>query len=93
MNFEQQHESPERRRRRPDDPFGPTGASTRRPIKRIIRRLVECGITTVTPNGNTGEFYALAPAEAKVVTATCARGSRPGNDGHGRRRSRRRFGP
>jgi 4-hydroxy-tetrahydrodipicolinate synthase len=31
----------------------------------LLRRLVGGGIATVTPNGNTGEFYTLAPAEAR----------------------------
>jgi len=31
----------------------------------LLNRLVEAGVRTVTPNGNTGEFYALEPAEAR----------------------------
>lgn len=32
-------------------------------------RLVENGISVLTPNGNTGEFYALTPAERREVLA------------------------
>ena len=31
----------------------------------LLRRLVDGGIKAVTPNGNTGEFYTLDPAEAR----------------------------
>jgi 4-hydroxy-tetrahydrodipicolinate synthase len=34
----------------------------------LIGRLVEAGITVITPNGNTGEFYALSQAEARQAT-------------------------
>ena len=34
----------------------------------LLNRLVEAGIGTVTPNGNTGEFYALDAAEARRAT-------------------------
>lgn len=34
----------------------------------LLVRLVEAGVGTVTPNGNTGEFYTLEPAEARRVT-------------------------
>ncbi|HEU5333668.1 MAG TPA: dihydrodipicolinate synthase family protein [Actinocrinis sp.] len=34
----------------------------------LLRRLVGGGIRTVTPNGNTGEFYTLDPAEARRAT-------------------------
>jgi 4-hydroxy-tetrahydrodipicolinate synthase len=33
----------------------------------VLRRLVDGGIQAVTPNGNTGEFYALSEAEARRV--------------------------
>jgi 4-hydroxy-tetrahydrodipicolinate synthase len=35
---------------------------------RLIRRLTDGGVTVVTPNGNTGEFYALTPDEARRAT-------------------------
>ena len=42
----------------------------------LTRRLTDGGITVITPNGNTGEFYALTQAEARQVveTAAAARG-------------------
>ncbi|HTQ88278.1 MAG TPA: dihydrodipicolinate synthase family protein [Streptosporangiaceae bacterium] len=42
---------------------------------RLIRRLIDGGITVITPNGNTGEFYALSQAEARQVLETAARAS------------------
>jgi len=38
----------------------------------LTRRLIDGGITVITPNGNTGEFYALSPAEARQVTELTA---------------------
>ncbi|MEU4492083.1 dihydrodipicolinate synthase family protein [Streptomyces sp. NPDC023998] len=34
----------------------------------LLRRLVDGGVRTVTPNGNTGEYYALSPEERCAVT-------------------------
>ena len=68
MNFQQQQESLRAVVAVPTTPFGPDGGIDEAAYQRVIRRLIEGGIRTVTPNGNTGEFYALAPAEAKAVT-------------------------
>ena len=38
----------------------------------LTRRLIDGGITVITPNGNTGEFYALSQAEARQVLETAA---------------------
>jgi len=38
----------------------------------LTRRLVDGGITVITPNGNTGEFYALTAAEARQAAETAA---------------------
>ena len=38
----------------------------------LTGRLIDGGITVITPNGNTGEFYALSQAEARRVTETAA---------------------
>ena len=38
----------------------------------LTRRLTDGGITVITPNGNTGEFYALTQAEARRVVETAA---------------------
>ncbi|MFI2641966.1 dihydrodipicolinate synthase family protein [Streptomyces sp. NPDC018610] len=37
-------------------------------LRALLRRLLDGGITTLTPNGNTGEFYALTPEERRLVT-------------------------
>jgi 4-hydroxy-tetrahydrodipicolinate synthase len=41
----------------------------------LAARLIAAGISTLTPNGNTGEFYALTPTERRAVltTVTAAR--------------------
>jgi len=38
----------------------------------LTRRLIDGGITVITPNGNTGEFYALTAAEARQAAETAA---------------------
>ena len=42
----------------------------------LTRRLIDGGITVITPNGNTGEFYALSQAEARQVLETAAAASK-----------------
>src|SRR6185295_8390208 len=37
--------------------------------RRVINRLIEGGISVLTPNGNTSEFYSLSPAECERVLA------------------------
>ena len=68
MNFEQLQDSLRGVRAVPTTPCGADVGIDEAAYQRVVRRLVEGGIRTVTPNGNTGEFYALAPAEANVVT-------------------------
>jgi 4-hydroxy-tetrahydrodipicolinate synthase len=51
----------------PTTPFGPGGGIDEAGYRRGIRRLIDGGIRTLTPNGNTGEFYALTPEEARAV--------------------------
>ena len=41
----------------------------------LTRRLIDGGISTITPNGNTGEFYALSYAEAKKALEAAAKAS------------------
>jgi 4-hydroxy-tetrahydrodipicolinate synthase len=41
----------------------------------LTRRVIDGGITVITPNGNTGEFYALSPAEARQATEAAAKAS------------------
>jgi 4-hydroxy-tetrahydrodipicolinate synthase len=42
----------------------------------LTERLIDGGIRVITPNGNTGEFYALTQAEARQVVETAAKASR-----------------
>jgi len=41
----------------------------------LTGRLIDGGITVITPNGNTGEFYALSQAEARQAVETAAKAS------------------
>ncbi len=52
----------------PVTPFGPDGQVDWDAHGRVIRRMVDAGVGLITPNGNTGEFYALTAAEARRVT-------------------------
>ncbi len=42
----------------------------------LTGRLIDGGITVITPNGNTGEFYALSQTEARQAVETAAKVSR-----------------
>jgi 4-hydroxy-tetrahydrodipicolinate synthase len=57
----------------PVTPFGEDGAPDWDTYAALISRLVDGGITVITPNGNTGEFYALSPAEARGAAETAAK--------------------
>jgi 4-hydroxy-tetrahydrodipicolinate synthase len=48
----------------------------------LTARLIDAGISVITPNGNTGEFYALSPAEARQALETTAKVASTGG-GHG----------
>ncbi|QFY11033.1 dihydrodipicolinate synthase family protein [Nonomuraea phyllanthi] len=48
-------------------PFDAGGAVDLDANAKLVRRLVEAGVNVITPNGNTGEFYALSPAERRQV--------------------------
>src|SRR5262249_20462140 len=52
----------------PVTPFGPGGEVDWDAHARVIRRMVDAGVRLITPNGNTGEFYALTTAEARRAT-------------------------
>ncbi|MFH9016210.1 dihydrodipicolinate synthase family protein [Streptomyces sp. NPDC017943] len=52
----------------PVTPFAEDGSVDRDTHRALLRRLLDGGITTLTPNGNTGEFYALTPDERRLVT-------------------------
>ncbi|MFF4955990.1 dihydrodipicolinate synthase family protein [Streptomyces sp. NPDC001222] len=52
----------------PVTPFAEDGSVDRDAHRTLLRRLLDAGVTTVTPGGNTGEFYALTPEERRLVT-------------------------
>ncbi|MEV3991658.1 dihydrodipicolinate synthase family protein [Streptomyces sp. NPDC049837] len=52
----------------PVTPFGADGRVERDTHRALLRRLLDGGVRAVTPNGNTGEFYALTPEERVLVT-------------------------
>ena len=53
-------------------PMRPDGSPEWGTYSLLIRRVVDAGITVITPNGNTGEFYALTAAEARQATEAAA---------------------
>ena len=57
----------------PVTPFLPDGNPDWDTYAALTGRLIDGGITVITPNGNTGEFYALSPAEARQAAETAAR--------------------
>ncbi|MFJ2650101.1 dihydrodipicolinate synthase family protein [Streptomyces sp. NPDC087420] len=52
----------------PVTPFAADGTIDTAAYRALLRRLLDAGVRTVTPNGNTGEFYALSPEERLLVT-------------------------
>ncbi|MGW5367772.1 dihydrodipicolinate synthase family protein [Streptomyces sp. NPDC004009] len=52
----------------PVTPFAEDGSVERDAHRSLLRRLLDGGVTTLTSNGNTGEFYALTPEERRLVT-------------------------
>jgi 4-hydroxy-tetrahydrodipicolinate synthase len=57
----------------PVTPMRPDGSAEWGTYTDLIRRVVDSGISVVTPNGNTGEFYALTSAEAMQATEAAAK--------------------
>lgn len=52
----------------PVTPFAEDGSIDVPAHRVLLRRLLDGGVRIVTPNGNTGEFYALTPDERRAVT-------------------------
>ena len=52
----------------PVTPFAADGTVDQDTHRTLLRRLLDGGIGILTPNGNTGEFYALTPQERQLVT-------------------------
>ncbi|MGW7293709.1 dihydrodipicolinate synthase family protein [Streptomyces xiamenensis] len=50
----------------PVTPFDAEGALDQDTYRALLRRLLDGGIRTLTPNGNTSEFYSLTPAERRL---------------------------
>jgi 4-hydroxy-tetrahydrodipicolinate synthase len=57
----------------PVTPFSADGTPDWDTYATLISRLIDNGISVITPNGNTGEFYALSQAEARQAVETAAK--------------------
>ena len=57
----------------PVTPFDASGDVDWEAHAGLIRRLTDDGVTVVTPNGNTGEFYALTQDEARRATESAVK--------------------
>ncbi|MFJ4105013.1 dihydrodipicolinate synthase family protein [Amycolatopsis japonica] len=71
----------------PVTPFDADGAVDSETYGRLVDRVISTGVDVVTPNGNTGEFYALDEAEARhclevTVKAAAGRASVVAGVGH-----------
>lgn len=58
----------------PVTPFAPTGQVDWDTYRRLVGQLVDDGIQLITPNGNTGEFYALSRDECAGAVEVAAHG-------------------
>ncbi|WP_314415793.1 dihydrodipicolinate synthase family protein [Streptomyces kroppenstedtii] len=52
----------------PVTPFAEDGSIDQDVHRALLCRTFDAGVRIVTPNGNTGEFYALSPEERRLVT-------------------------
>ena len=57
----------------PVTPFAEDGSPDLETYASLTERLVDGGVTVITPNGNTGEFYALTQAEARDALETAVK--------------------
>ena len=64
----------------PVTPFGEDGAADFTRYAALATRLLDAGITVITPNGNTGEFYALTGEESRQATEAAIKAA-AGRDG------------
>jgi 4-hydroxy-tetrahydrodipicolinate synthase len=60
----------------PVTPFGADGAPDLVTYQKLAGRMLDAGITVLTPNGNTGEFYTLSPGEVAQAADTAAGAAR-----------------
>jgi 4-hydroxy-tetrahydrodipicolinate synthase len=59
----------------PVTPFAPDGTIDLPVYERLVARLVDAGISVVTANGNTGEFYSLTEDERRAVIEAAVAGA------------------
>jgi 4-hydroxy-tetrahydrodipicolinate synthase len=59
----------------PVTPFGLDGRADLAAYRRLVARLVEHGVSAITPNGNTGEFYALSLDECRGAVEEAVAGA------------------
>jgi 4-hydroxy-tetrahydrodipicolinate synthase len=59
-------------------PFDERGDIDEPGYTKVVRRMVDGGIDVLTPNGNTGEFYALTEAEARQTVELTVRAAGDG---------------
>ena len=57
----------------PVTPFDADGKPDTGAYAQLATRLLDGGITVLTPNGNTGEFYTLSQHEARLIAETAAK--------------------
>ena len=60
----------------PVTPFGPDGTVDWDTHARLLGRMIGEGVTLLTPNGNTGEFYTLTREETEQATLSAVRAAR-----------------
>ncbi|GIV76671.1 MAG: dihydrodipicolinate synthase family protein [Litorilinea sp.] len=59
----------------PVTPFTESGEADFATYAALVERMVAGGITVVTPNGNTGEFYSLTPEEHRAAVQAAVAGA------------------
>jgi 4-hydroxy-tetrahydrodipicolinate synthase len=59
----------------PVTPFAPDGASDLTVYEQLVDRVVSAGVSVVTANGNTGEFYSLTDDERRAAIEAAVAGA------------------